>query len=78
MIVPVYVIEEIRLNKKDMIIFCSDGISGYMQPDDLKNTLREENLLESMKTVINTAKENSIRERKCVRYDDLTLLVYMH
>lgn len=78
MIVPVYVIEEIRLNKKDMIIFCSDGISDYMQPDDIKNTLREENLLESMKTVINTAKENSIRERKCVQYDDLTLLVYMH
>lgn len=77
MVVPTYVIEEIKLVKKDIIVFCSDGVSDYVQLDYIKDIVREENLLESINTVINTAKENSIRERNCIRYDDLTFVAYV-
>lgn len=77
MVVPIYAIEEIELEEKDKIVFCSDGVSDYAGLDYIKDAVSEENLLESIKMVINTAKENSIRERECVKYDDLTLLVYV-
>ena len=77
MVVPTYVIEEIKLEKKDIIVFCSDGVSDYVQLDYIKDIVREENLLESINTVINTAKENSIRERNCIKYDDLTMIAYV-
>lgn len=76
MVVPTYAIEEIELQKTDMIVFCCDGVSDYVQSDDIKDVLSGENLLESIKAVIHTAQENSIRERNCVRYDDLTMVVY--
>lgn len=77
MVVPTYVIEEIKLEKKDKIVFCSDGVSDYVQLDYIKDIVREENLLESINTVINTAKENSISERNCIKYDDLTMIAYV-
>lgn len=77
MVVPTYVIEEIRLEKKDIIVFCSDGVSDYVPLNFIKDVVNEEDLLGSIKIVINTAKENSIKERKCVKYDDLTMVVYV-
>lgn len=78
MVVPTYATEEIRLEEKDMIVFCSDGVSDYVGPDEMIGAVREGNLLESVKTVINAAKENAIRERGCLRYDDLTMIAYRH
>lgn len=77
MVVPTYVIEEISLEKEDKIVFCSDGVSNYVQLNYIKDIISEEDLLESIKTIINTAKDNSIRERKCVKYDDLTMVAYV-
>ena len=76
MVVPIYAIEEIRLKEKDKIVFCCDGVSDYVQSEYMKEVLSGEDLLQSIKTVINTAKENSIRERNCVKYDDLTMVAY--
>lgn len=59
-------------------MFCSDGISDYVPLNYIKDVVNGEDLLGSIKTVINTAKENSIRERKCVKYDDLTMVVYVY
>ena len=77
MVVPTYVIEEIRLEKKDIIVFCSDGVSDYVPLSYIRDVVSEEDLFGSIKTVINTAKENSIRESKCVKYDDLTMVAYV-
>ena len=77
MVVPTYVIEEIKLEKKDIIVFCSDGVSDYAPLNYIRDVVSEKDLFESIKTVINTAKENSIRERKCVKYDDLTMVAYV-
>lgn len=76
MVVPTYTVEEIGLEKNDMIIFCSDGVSDYVQLEEIKDVVSGEDVSESIQTVINTARENSIRERNCVRYDDLTMVVY--
>lgn len=54
-------------------MFCSDGVSDYVPLSHIRDVVSEEDLFGSIKTVINTARENSIRERKCVKYDDLTL-----
>ena len=59
-----------------MIVFCSDGVSDYVQLEEMKDVVSGEDVSESIQTVINTARENSIRERNCVRYDDLTMVVY--
>ena len=60
-----------------MIVFCSDGVSDYVPLSYIRDVVSEEDLFGSIKTVINTAKEKSIRERKCVKYDDLTMGVYV-
>lgn len=76
MVVPTYAVEEIGLEKNDMILFCSDGVSDYMQLEEIKDVVSGEDVSESIQTVLNTARDNSIRERNCVRYDDLTMIVY--
>lgn len=78
MVVPDYAVEEIRLESKDILVFCCDGVSDYVKPDYIREAINEAKLSESIQTIINTAKENSIRERNCVRFDDLTMIVYIH
>lgn len=78
MVVPAYATEEVRLEENDMIVFCSDGVSDYVGAEEMIGALREGDLGESIRTVVNAAKENAIRERGCLRYDDLTMLVYRH
>ena len=78
MVVPAYATEEVRLEENDMIVFCSDGVSDYVGAEEMIGALREGGLGESIRTVVNAAKENAIRERGCLRYDDLTMLVYRH
>lgn len=78
MVVPAYAVENVSLEKDDAIVLCSDGVSDYVQLDDLKKTVRGENLAESIKAVIHTAKENCIKGCGCVKYDDLTMIVYKH
>lgn len=76
MVVPIYAMETVRLEEGDKIVFCSDGVSDYVPSEYIKEAVSGEDLLQSMKTVVNTAKENAIRERNCVKYDDLTMVVY--
>ena len=52
MVVPTYVIEEIRLEKKDIIVFCSDGVSDYVPLSYIRDVVSEEDLFGSIKTVI--------------------------
>lgn len=76
MVVPKFELEEIRLHPGDCLIFCSDGVGDYVEADDLQEAVGRENLLEGIQAVITTAKENSIKERGCLRYDDLTVVAY--
>lgn len=76
MVIPTYAIEEIKLDSNDIIVICSDGISDYVELTGIRDIINGGCLREGIKKVINTAKDISIRERKCVRYDDLTMVVY--
>lgn len=76
MVFPKFEMEEIYLNPGDSLVFCSDGVGDYVGTDDLKEAVGRENLLEGIQAVIAAAKEHSIRERGCLRYDDLTVVAY--
>jgi len=78
MVVPIYSLEEVEMKSGDMIVLCSDGISDYTKPQYMKDIINVHNLRESINLIINEAKEKSIKERQCVRYDDLTMVVYCH
>lgn len=76
MVVPTYSVEEIRLSAGDMIVLCCDGISDYLNPEFIKDNIDTRNLTESADTLINAAKEQSVKEKGY--YDDLTMVVYCH
>lgn len=78
MVVPLYAIEEIEMQNGDMIVLCCDGISDYIQPQNMKDAININDLPQSINMIINNAKEQSIKERKCVKYDDLTMVVYCY
>lgn len=78
MVVPKYSVEECRMDTGDCIVLCCDGISDYIEPPYIKDTIKAGTLPQSIHILINAAKERSIKEKKCTRYDDLTMVVYCH
>ena len=76
MVVPDYEITELEMKQGDCIVLCSDGISDYVEPQTIKDSIKKENLPQSIRQIINLARERSVQERKSIRYDDLTMIVY--
>lgn len=78
MVVPAYSIEETEVQNGDMIAICSDGVSDYLRPEEIMHLIKPFNLEQSAGVIIDTAKNNSIKERNKVQYDDITLVLYLH
>ena len=78
MVVPVYAVEEVELASGDMIVLCSDGVSDYVNPDEIKDMLMAEEIPAGISRIIDTAKERSVREWGKIFYDDITMVVYRH
>jgi|GEM_PF-6369558 len=76
MVVPTYTLVEVDIMSNDMIVLCTDGISDYIKPEEIKELLRLNNLAESITKIIGVAKEKSLKASQ--RYDDLTVVVYSH
>lgn len=78
MVVPVYSIEEIEIESGDIIAICCDGVSDYLKPEEIKQLIRPDRLMESVNAIISVAKYNSIKERNKNQYDDITIILYRH
>ena len=78
MVVPLYAIEEYELNQNDKVILCCDGVSDYLNEDELLALIDSNNLPDSTDAIIEKAKSNSIEEHKRNQYDDITLVIYKH
>jgi protein phosphatase len=78
MIVPVYSMEEVGISDGNIVVLCCDGISDYINPDEIKEMINADSLSNSILEVINTAKERSIKEKERDHYDDLTMVIYYH
>ncbi len=75
-VVPAYSYEEIKLEKGDIIVLCCDGISDNISPEFIVENIYTDNLSESVDTLINSAKEKSLKAKGYS--DDLTMVVYCH
>ncbi|MFA7193228.1 MAG: hypothetical protein WC131_03850 [Bacilli bacterium] len=78
MVVPSYSCEETEIYNGDIIAICSDGVSDYLQADEIMRLINPFNLEQSVNVIIDTAKNNAIKERSEVQYDDITLVLYLH
>ena len=78
MVVPKYSLEEYSLNKGDMIIICCDGVSDYLNDDELLQHVNRQDLPESVNAIISKSKENAIEEHNRNQYDDITVVLYNH
>jgi len=78
MVVPAYAVEEIEMKDGDIVVMCSDGVSDYVKPEELMEIVNSDNLEESVKYIVNLAKDRSISERNKVQYDDITIVIYKH
>lgn len=76
MVVPKYSLEEYSLNKGDMIVICCDGVSDYLNSNELVKLIDKDNLSKSVEQIIDTAKDNSIKEHNRNQYDDITIVLY--
>lgn len=76
MVVPVYALEEAELSNNDRIVLCSDGVSDYVEPEEIRKSLNPDFIENSVMEIINTAKERAVAARN--RYDDTTMVVYCH
>ncbi len=75
-VVPAYSYEEIKLEKGDIIVLCCDGISDNISHEFIGENIYTDNLSESVDTLINSAKEKSLKAKGYS--DDLTMVVYCH
>lgn len=75
-VVPAYSYEEIKLEKGDIIVLCCDGISDNISHEFIEENIDTDNLSESVDTLINSAKEKSLKAKGYS--DDLTMVVYCH
>lgn len=75
-VVSAYSYEEIKLEKGDIIVLCCDGISDNISPEFIGENIDTDNLSESVDTLINSAKEKSLKAKGYS--DDLTMVVYCH
>lgn len=78
MVVPKYSLEEYSLNKGDMIIICCDGVSDYLNSNELVKLIDNDNLSKSVEQIIDIAKDNAIKEHNRNQYDDITIILYQH
>lgn len=78
MVVPVYSLEEIEMASGDKVVLCCDGISDYVEPEEINKLLDSDNFPDSVAAIIEIAKERSIAERKRNQYDDITMVAYCH
>ncbi len=78
MVVPVYSMEEIEIESGDILAICCDGVSDYLKPEEIKQLIRPDKLIDSVNTIINAAKSNSIKKRNKNQYDDITIVLYRH
>lgn len=78
MVVPIYASEEVEIAGGDMIVLCSDGVSDYVKPEEIKGIVNPDDLSGSIAAAINTAKDRSIAEKQQEHYDDMTMVVYCH
>ena len=76
MVVPKYSLEEYSLNKGDMIVICCDGVSDYLNSNELVKLIDKDNLSKSVEQIIDTAKDNAIKEHNRNQYDDITIVLY--
>ena len=76
MVVPAFALEEYEVTNGDMIVLCCDGVSDYLSPEELERQICPEDLQESVRKIIEMAKEAAIKEHGCNRYDDITVVVY--
>ena len=78
MVVPEYSVEAVDITSGDMVVLCCDGVSDYVKPEEIKAMLTPDRLAHCVTTIIDTAKDRSIKERKRNQYDDITIVVYRH
>ena len=78
MVVPAYSLEEFEITSGDMIVLCSDGVSDYVKPEELKEMINSDNFADSVANIISIAKSRSIKEKNRNHYDDLTMVIYCH
>ena len=78
MVVPAYTVEEIPMEPGDILVMCSDGVSDYLDPSSIKDAIRAAPLSQSIREIIHMARDRAVQERNCLRYDDLTMVVYCH
>ena len=57
-------------------MLCCDGVSDNISPEFIGENIDTCNLTESVDTLINSAKERSVKEKGYS--DDLTMVVYCH
>ena len=77
-VVPSYSIEEYVISSGDIIVLCCDGVSDYVNENELIKLIDHTNISNSVNDIIDIAKQNSIKERNKNQYDDITLIIYQH